>query len=149
VRLSTKGRYGTRAMLDLAIHYGGEPVLLKDIAKRQEISERYLENIMVRLVSSGLARSARGQKGGFSLAKPPKEIRLSEVVQVLEGPIAPVECVDNPRLCNRSPDCVTIEIWGRLKKVMLDLLDSITLQDMVEMARKKVSKFRIRHITPL
>jgi len=140
MRLSTKGRYGTRAMLDLAIYFGKEPVSLKDIAKRQEISERYLENIMVKLVSGGLARSVRGQKGGFTLAKSPDEIRLSEVVQVLEGPIAPVECVDNPKLCNRSADCVTIEIWGRLKKVMLDLLDSITLQDMVEMARKKVSK---------
>jgi len=140
MRLSTRGRYGARAMLDLALHYGKNPVLLKDIARRQEISERYLENIMRTLVSSGLVQSMRGQQGGFRLAKPPEEIRLSQVIQVVEGPLAPAQCVDNPQLCNRTAICITRDIWERLKKAMFEVLDSITLQDMVKMQKEKMAK---------
>jgi Rrf2 family cysteine metabolism transcriptional repressor len=85
MRLSTRGRYGTRALLDLALHHGEEPVLLKDIAEREQISVRYLEHLITPLIAGGILRTTRGAKGGVSLAKPPREIKLSEVIQLLEG----------------------------------------------------------------
>jgi len=142
MKLSTRGRYGARAMLDLAIHYGKGPLLLKDIARRQGISERYLEHIMTTLVSAGLAQSMKGQHGGFSLAKLPKEIKLSQVIQAAEGTIALVSCVDDSKLCNRVDVCVTHEIWNKLKKAMIEVLNSITLGDMVKMRKKKLSRRR-------
>lgn len=140
MKLSTKGRYGARAMLELALNYGKGNILLRDIAKRQEISERYLERIMNALASAGLVKSLRGQHGGFSLAKPIEQIKLSQIIQIVEGSIAPSLCVDNPNWCKRSSTCITHDIWKQLKKAMLNVLDSITLQDMVEMQKKKVSK---------
>jgi len=138
MKLSTRGRYGTRAMLDLAMHNGERIILLKDIAKRQDISERYLENIMRILVANGLVTSAQGRTGGFGLAKEPRDIKLSQIIQAVEGSISPVSCVDNPKLCKRTPICVTRDIWGKLKKVMFDVLDSITLEDMVKMQKDKL-----------
>jgi len=139
MKLSTRGRYGARAMLDLAIHYGKGPMTVKDIARRQEISERYLEHIMIALLSAGLVRSMQGQHGGFSLAKMPGEIKLSQVIQAVEGPIPLVQCVNDSKLCNRVDVCVTREIWEKLKKAMLDILDSITLEDMANRQKKKLS----------
>ena len=137
MKLSTRGRYATRALLDLALHHGEEPVLLKDIARRQQISLRYLEHLITPLIARGIVRSTRGPKGGVSLAKPPEEIRLDEVIQLLEGSTAPVECVDNPETCTRSELCVTREVWGELKKAINGVLESITLQDLVERQREK------------
>jgi len=137
MKLSTKGRYGTRALLELALHHGEGPILLKDIAQRQQISLRYLEHLITPLTAGGIVRSARGAGGGVLLARPPEEIRLSEVIQLLEGSIAPVECVNNPGVCSRSKLCVTRDIWGELKKVMNGVLESTTLQDLVERHRKK------------
>lgn len=127
-------------MLDLAIHNAEQAVLLKDIAKRQEISERYLENIMRILVSSGLVKSVQGRNGGFSLAKDPSDIRLSHIIQAVEGSTSVAVCVDNPKLCKRTPICVTREIWGKLKKAIFNVLDSITLEDMVKMQKDKVKE---------
>jgi len=137
MKLSTRGRYGTRALLDLALHQGEGPVLLKDIAQRQQISLRYLEHLITPLIAGGIVRSTRGARGGVSLARPPEEIRLSEVVQFLEGSITPVECVNNPRICTRSELCVTRDIWGELKKAMNGVLEGITLQDLVERQKRK------------
>ena len=127
MKLSTKGRYGTRAMLDLALHYGQGPILLKDIARRQEISERYLEHVVIPLRAAGLVTSARGAHGGFALAKPPSELRLSYIIQVVEGSIAPVDCVDDPRLCSRADFCVARDVWAELEKAMSGVLESTTL----------------------
>jgi Rrf2 family protein len=140
MKLSTKGRYSSRAMLDLALNYGQGPISIKDIARRQEISERYLENIMIALISSGLVISTRGKGGGFMLTKPPHQIRLIEVIHVMEGSLAPVHCVDDPTKCRRSEQCVTFDVWGMMKKAMTDLLDSITLEDMVNMYKEKTSE---------
>ncbi len=140
MKLSTKARYGARAMLELALNYGKGPLSLRDIAHRQEISQRYLERIMNVLVSAGLARSSRGQHGGFSLAKLPGQVRLSQVVQAVEGSIAPAPCVDDPKICNRVDICITRDIWEKLKKAMLEVLDSITLDNMIEMQKKKLAK---------
>jgi len=137
MKLSTKGRYGTRALLDLALHRGEGPILLRDIAQRQQISLRYLEHLITPLIAGGIVRSARGAGGGVLLTRPPEEIRLSEVIQLLEGSIAPVECVNNPGICSRSKLCVTRDIWGELKKAMNGVLESTTLQDLVERHKKK------------
>lgn len=137
MKLSTRGRYATRALLDLALYQKKEPVLLKDIAQRQQISLRYLEQLITPLITGGIVRSTRGPRGGVSLAKPPREIRLSEVIPLLEGSIAPVECVNNPEMCTRSELCVTRDIWGELKKALNGVLESITLQDLVERQKRK------------
>ena len=137
MKLSTRARYGTRALLDLALHGEKGPVLLKDIAQRQQISLRYLEHLITPLIAGGIVRSMRGARGGVSLARPPEEIRLSEVVQFLEGSITPAECVNNPRVCSRSAFCVTRDIWGELKRVMNGVLESTTLQDLVERQKRK------------
>jgi len=137
MKLSTRGRYGVRALLELALHYGEGPVLIKDIAASQEISQHYLEQIVIALKASGLVKSIRGAKGGIALAKLPSQIRLDEALQVLEGSTAPVECVDNARACSRSSFCVTRDVWNELKKAMNGVLESMTLQDLVERQRRK------------
>ena len=142
MKLSTKGRYASRAMLELAEAYGKGPVKLRSIAGRQEISERYLERMMNALVNAELVRSTRGQKGGFQLLKPPSEIRLSMVIQAVEGSMTPVACVDDPEICHRYESCVAKDIWGKMKRAILDVLDSITLEDMLEMKKKKQSNLR-------
>lgn len=124
-------------MLDLALHYGEGPVLLKDIAKRQQISGRYLEHLIVSLKVAGLVNSMRGARGGFTLAKPPSQIRLSEIIQIVEGSIAPVQCVDDPKVCSLSDLCVTRDVWAEMKKAMSGVLESITLQDLVQRQREK------------
>ena len=137
MKLSTRGRYATRALLDLALHQGGGPVQLKDIARRQQISLQYLEHLITPLIAGGIVQSIRGARGGVWLAKAPEEIRLSDVIQLLEGSMAPVACVDNPEICSRSAFCVTRDIWGELKKAMDDILESTTLHDLVERQKKK------------
>ncbi len=137
MKLSTRGQYGTRALLDLALHWGEEPVPLKDIAQRQQISIHYLEHLLTPLIAAGIMRSTRGARGGVCLVRPPHEVRLSEIIQLLEGSIAPVECVNNPRICSRSQLCVTRDIWGELKKAMDGVLESTTLQDLVERQKGK------------
>jgi len=137
MKLSTRGRYGTRMLLDLALHRSEEPVLLKDIAQRQQISLPYLEHLVTPLIAGGIARSTRGARGGISLAKPPEQIKLSEVIQLLEGSIVPVACVNDPRVCSRSESCATRDIWGELKKAINGVLESTTLQNLAERQKSK------------
>jgi Rrf2 family cysteine metabolism transcriptional repressor len=137
MKLSTKGRYAVRAMLDLALHYGEGPILLKDVARREHISERYLEQIILSLKAAGLVNSTRGARGGFTLTKPPSQIRLIEVMQVSEGSMAPVECVSDPEVCSRSSLCVTRDIWSEMKEAISGILESTTLQDLVERQRER------------
>jgi len=137
VKLTTKGRYGTRALLELALNQTGKPVLLRDIAESQEISLSYLEHLIAPLIAGGIVRSTKGPGGGVSLAKPPEEIKLSEVIQILEGSLAPVECISDPGICSRSSFCVTRDVWAELKTVMDGVLESTTLRDLVERHKKK------------
>ncbi len=145
MRLSTKGRYGTRAMLDLALHFGKDPVLLRDIAARQEVSEKYLEHSMSALRKIGLVRSIRGARGGYVLARSPSKIKLSEIMEVLEGSMAPVECVDDAQVCHRADLCVTREIWAKMKKAVDEILESTTLEDLAQRHREKVSQDSITY----
>jgi Rrf2 family cysteine metabolism transcriptional repressor len=137
MKLSTKGRYGTRALTDIALHREEEPVSLKDIARRQQISLPYLEHLIAPLVEGGIIRSTRGVGGGVALAKSPGKIRLSEVVGLLEGSIAPVKCVNDPTACSRSSSCVTRDIWSEVNAAMDGVLESTTLQDLVERQQEK------------
>jgi len=138
MKLSTKTRYGTRAILDLAEHYGEGPIFVKDIARRQGISKKYLDHIIAALKTAGLVKSFRGAHGGYVLAKDPSSIKLSEVIQALEGPLAPVDCVDDPSICPRSPYCIAIEVWASIKGAIFNVLDSLTLQDLVEKQKKAI-----------
>jgi Rrf2 family cysteine metabolism transcriptional repressor len=137
MRLSTKGRYGVRALVDIALNSDGAPVLLKDIAKRQGISAQYLEHLVAPLIRAGILRSIRGAKGGIALAKPPEEIKLSRVIEVLEGSVAPVECVDNPALCVRSDECATRDVWSDIKAAIMGVLESLTVKDLMERQKAK------------
>jgi Rrf2 family transcriptional regulator, cysteine metabolism repressor len=137
MKVSTKGRYGTRALLELALHYGEGPVLLKDISKRQQVSLQYLEHIVNTLVAGGLVKSSRGVKGGVWLARPPVEIKLSEAVRILEGETNPVKCVQHPDECRRSCICATRDVWNEVKDAIDRVLDSITLAELAERQKTK------------
>ncbi len=138
MKISTRGRYGTRALLELAFHYREGPIPLKNVARSQQIPLQYLEHIITPLVAAGIIRSTPGARGGVWLARSPEEIRLNEVIELLEGSIALVECVDDPKYCSRSELCVTRDIWIELKKVMNEVLESKTLQDLVERQKRKI-----------
>ena len=131
MKLSTKGRYAARMMLDLAIHQGARPVLLKDIAKRQEISEKYLGHLISALKSARLITSSRGAHGGYSLARPPRDISLAEVVQAAEGSVSLVECISSPEICSRVECCVTRDLWNEINSQMLTVLIGTTLEDLI------------------
>jgi Rrf2 family cysteine metabolism transcriptional repressor len=137
MKISTRGRYGLRTLLDLALHQDDGLVLLKDIARRQEFSLPYLEHLIAPLIAAGLVKSTRGARGGVSLIKPPAEIKLGDAVQLLEGSIAPVDCVNHPELCHRSAFCVTRDIWVQMKEAISYVLNSTTLQDLVERQKQK------------
>ena len=137
MKLSTRARYGTRALLDLALNNGDNPVQLKDIAQRQEISLAYLEHIVSPLVGAGIVSSTRGVGGGLRLSRDPEDIDLAEVVGLLEGTLIPVQCVGSPEVCNRVEGCVTREVWDELGRVIDGYLKSITLKDLVERHRAK------------
>ena len=137
MKLSTRAKYGTRALLDLALHWGNQPVPLKDIAHRQNIPLHYLEHLMTPLVAARIVASTRGAKGGLQLARHPQEVKLNEVIQLLEGSITPVECIDNPECCPHYDLCVTRDIWDEMKKAIDGVLEATTLQDLVERQKKK------------
>ena len=149
MKLSTKTRYATRAMLDLATQTGKGPVIIKDISKRQGISCLYLEQLLSRLNNAGLVTSMRGPKGGFMLTKLPSETKISEILQIMEGSTALVDCVDNTALCPHSKLCVSRKVWIDMKKAMDEVLKSTTLQDLVDKEKqsrpKRNSPPKVRH----
>lgn len=137
IRISTKGRYGTRLMLELALNYGNGTMLLKEVAQSQDISVGYLEQIIPNLKAAGLINSSRGAHGGYELARPPEEINLKEIVEALEGPLSLIECIRSPDLCGRSEFCVTRDIWDELTEKLDTTLGSKTLKDLVEKHKNK------------
>jgi Rrf2 family protein len=137
MKLSTRARYGTRALLDLALYGGTEPVPLKSIAHRQQISLTYLEHLVTPLIAAGILRSTRGFRGGVALAKLPQEIKLIEIIKLLEGSTSPMECITDPSVCPRSARCATRDLWTEVQDAMNRILEVTTLQDMVERQRKK------------
>ena len=138
MKLSTRGRYGLRAMLDIAINQGDGPITLHSISERQGISVGYLEQLMVPLKKEGLIRSVRGAQGGYLLAREPDKITVGDIIRALEGPIAPVACVseDFPEECDRAEGCVTRLVWAKVRDSIAEVLDSLTLADLIEEANK-------------
>ncbi|HUV44645.1 MAG TPA: RrF2 family transcriptional regulator [Dehalococcoidales bacterium] len=137
MKLTTRGQYATRALLDLALHQDDEPVLLRDIAHRQQFSQQYLEHLITPLIAAGIMTSTRGRKGGVSLGRLPEDIGLDEVIHLLEGSVEVVQCVGNPGVCHRSHLCAVRDVWEELKKAIDGVLQSITLRDLVERQKNK------------
>jgi len=140
MKISTKIRYGTRAMLELACHYGEGPIELREIAKREDISLKYLEQVIVPLRTAGLVKSARGSKGGYSLAKHPSEIYLNDLVETLDGPLNLIECLKDPKVCQKVPSCITRDIWQEVSEAIDGVFRSVTLEDMVHRKKGKESR---------
>lgn len=145
MKISTKGRYALRLMLDLAWNSGGgELVRIRTIAKRQEISEKYLEDIISTLNHAGFVKSVRGAQGGYRLAKEPKEYTIGMILRLTEGSLAPVACLeDEVNQCNRVEQCATLEVWKRLKTAIDGVVDSITLQDLIDWQSEKENNYII------
>lgn len=131
MRLSTRFRYGSRAMAELARLPPRQAISVREIARRERLSPKYLEQIMARLKAAGLARSVRGVRGGYELARPPGSIRLSEVFQALEGSMAPVECLEHPELCSMQRTCPTRRTWLKLAEAIAGVLNTTRVADLV------------------
>ena len=138
LKVSTRGRYALRAMVDIGLHQAGGPVLRNQIAERQAISANYAAQLFRGLVSSGLVRSTKGPGGGYELAKPSSEILAGDVLRAIEGPIALVHCVlkDDATPCGRIEHCVTHRLWSELSLKMAAHLDSVTLEDLIRDAKR-------------
>ena len=124
-------------MLELASHYGEGPIELKEIAKKENISLKYLEQVINPLRTDGLVKAVRGAKGGYSLAKPPSEICLYDVIEILEGPLDLLDCLGDPKACQKVPSCVTREIWKKVSDAISQIFYSVTLEDMVNRKKEK------------
>jgi Rrf2 family protein len=134
VRISTKGDYGIRALIELAHHYGQGPLQSAEIAARQSIPEPYLDQLLTALRRAGFIRSLRGPQGGHALIRDPMDIRLSEVVLALEGSVSPIACLDEPDGCPKEA-CVQREVWERVRDAAMDVLDAVTIGDLAEKER--------------
>ncbi|MFH1242292.1 MAG: Rrf2 family transcriptional regulator [Pseudomonadota bacterium] len=132
MKLSTRSRYGTRMMVDLAQHYEEGPIQIGDISKRQDISVKYLEQLIIPLKKASYIISVRGPKGGHMLARSPKEITVGELVRVLEGGIELSECIENPDACEKVERCLTRDVWEKATKAMYEKLNSTTLSSLIE-----------------
>ncbi len=140
MKLSTKIRYGLRAMLDIAKRDAEGTVLLRDVAERQDISGSYLANIFSSLVAAKLVVSKRGSRGGFNLAREASCIKLSEIAEAIEGHIALVDCIADPRKCVKTETCALRIVWARMERAMSEVLESITLQELIKLDEAKTGK---------
>lgn len=143
MKISTKGRYALRLMLDLAINYTGEYISIKNIAARQNISEKYLEQIITQLNRAGYVRSVRGAQGGYMLAKDPSEYTVGMILRLMEGSLAPVSCLENEDVCDRASRCVTLEVWEKIQEAVESVVDHITLADLVAKYQEKTEPIYI------
>ena len=138
MKISTKGRYALRMLIDLAEHEGDGFIALKDIAERQSISKKYLEQIVPILSRSGILRTNRGSQGGYALAKEPDHVTVGEILRLTEGSLSPVVCLDgDPAQCPRSADCRTLPVWQGLNRVINEYLDGITLRSILDSQRER------------
>lgn len=141
--ISTKGRYALRIMMDLANHIG-ETIKLKDIATRQGISEKYMEQIIAVLNKAGYVRSTRGAQGGYQLVRPPKDYTVGMILRLTEGSLAPVECLtENALPCERDGRCATVEVYKRIYDAVNDVIDTTTVQDLIDIEQEKASNFYV------
>ena len=143
MKVSTKGRYALRLMLDLAVNNTGEPISLKDIARRQGISDKYLEQIISVLNKAKYVKSIRGAQGGYILTKKPEEYTIGMILRLTEGSLAPVACVEGENTCEKIHDCATILVWQKMNEAINDVVDHMTLQDLVDYEMKECSDYVI------
>lgn len=144
MKISTKGRYALRVMLDIAMHDDGKFIPLKDIAKRQELTVKYLEQIIALLNKADLLQSLRGNAGGYRLTKRPDEYVVGDILRITEGDLAPVVCLKKVNnFCSRSNECITLPFWQGLDKVINEYVDSITLQDLIDQANNQINNYSI------
>ncbi len=137
MKFSTKGRYALRIMVDLALHENGDFIRLKEIAERQGITLKYMEQIMPLLTKAGYVRSYRGNNGGYRLARKPEEYTIGEILRVAEGSLAPIPCLeDQPNRCDRSKECITLPFWEGMWKVISEYADGVTLADLTQTNEK-------------
>lgn len=139
MRISTRSRYGLRLMLSLASNFQKGYMLLKDVARREGISEKYLSLIVIPLRKAGLLVSSRGANGGYRLSKPPSEINLKEIIEPLEGDLYVIECIRGKEICEKANVCTSHDIWELLGKKIADFLDTITLEDLLKMQKEKTA----------
>ena len=133
MKISTKGRYALRMMMDIAENQKNGYVALKDIAARQEISKKYLEQIALHLSQRGMLRAVRGYQGGYMLAQPAEDYTVAEILAAVEGTLAPVSCLESPvNECPRKAGCKALPLWMELNRIIMDYLNSVTLEDVVE-----------------
>ena len=137
MKVSTKGDYGVRALVELAHHYGDGPVQSAEIASRQEVPEPYLDQLLTSLRRAGFIRSVRGRQGGHVLINDPDQVRLSDVMVALEGSLAPIACVDDPEACTRTGGCVQRDVWERVRDATQEILDSVSIGDLAAKERKQ------------
>uniref|UniRef100_A0A7C2IDN1 Rrf2 family transcriptional regulator n=1 Tax=Ammonifex degensii TaxID=42838 RepID=A0A7C2IDN1_9THEO len=142
MKLSTKVRYGVRALMDIAEHSLAGPVSLKDVARRQGISEQYLEQLILPLKGAGVVRSVRGAHGGFVLSKRAADIRISEVVEILGGTIALIDCLYNQEVCLRADCCGVRDLWQEANEAFKNVLASVTLADLLHRQQRKLEHLR-------
>lgn len=140
MKLSLRSDYGARAIIDLARRYNQGPVQSADIAARQGIPEAYLEQLMTTLRKGGFIRSTRGPHGGHELARPPAEIRFSEVILALEGPLAPLDCLDDADACVISPTCGMRDVWREVMQSTQRILEGVTIEDLAERQKERESR---------
>ncbi len=149
MRLTTKSRYGARAIFDLTYNFAGRPVQVKDISRREEIPLRYLEQIFRQLKQANIVKSVRGPAGGYLLARDAKKITVGDIIHAMKEPINPVFCVDNEcgsvKKCNRADKCVTRPIWEEAGKKIAQFFDSITISDLCEKAKNMGIKKNVKH----
>lgn len=138
MKISTKGRYALRVILDLAIYGDGGYVSLADVSQRQGISLKYLESIISSLKSAGLVESARGKTGGYRLIKAPRNYTVGEILKSSEGSLAPVSCLDSAEACPRADSCLTLPIWSGLDKVIDEYLENYTIDDVINQRKQNV-----------
>ncbi len=144
MKISTKGRYALRLMLDLALNNTGDPVRVKDIAARQEISDKYLEQIISTLNKAGYVRSIRGPQGGYRLTKSPEQYTVGMILRLTEGSLAPVVCLDEEEnTCDRQDTCATLQLWKMLNNAISNVVDKVTLADLVEWQEAKMNNYVI------
>ncbi len=132
MKISTKGRYGVRILLDLALHDSATPRQIRDIALSQQISEKYISRLIIALRRAKMIRSIRGAKGGYRISRDPESVTLLDIIEVMEGPLSIVDCVRSPQKCKRSCNCPSRQIWDRLTSDIHDAMQKITLQDIID-----------------
>lgn len=144
MKISTKGRYALRMMIDIALNENGEPVRIKDIARRQGISDKYLEQIISVLNKAGYVKSIRGPQGGYRLTKSPSEYTVGSILRLIEGNLAPVSCLESDiNECERRNECVTLILWQKLNDAINDVIDNITIENLIEWQQEQSDNYVI------